>query len=635
MRALVVDDSVSMRRLLAELLGELGYLVTAAGSGEKALELHAAERFDLMLVDWTLPGISGLDVCRSVRRQPGGEDVVLVVITGRAQPEDLHTVLDAGASDYLAKPIDPELLRTRLLVAARQAEEARQRRRGKQALLRSEEAFQRLVESAPDAVFATTRRGDVVYANQRMLDYLGYGSAEELKTKTGFSLTHPDDRTIVAEMTAQLMVSGEPAPPTELRFLRGDEGIVTGEVVAIPLHFDGRPSHLWMIRDLTERTEMQAQLVLADRMASVGTLAAGVAHELNNPLAYVLSNLALTREELEKEPDEEGVELIRQQIDEAIHGARRMGDIVRDLKTFSRGHDELESSVDVTDVLVSSINMCWNEIRHRACLEKDFAEVPAVKVNESRLGQVFLNLLINAAQAMPEEPSAGNRIHVRVGQTNDGWVEVVVEDTGRGIPAEHMSRIFDPFFTTKQDGEGTGLGLAICRNIVTNAGGQIQVQSKVGEGTSFVVRLPAASGQPRRVVRSMAPKPEGTGARAKVLVVDDEHLVGRSIRRALRGHDVEVLSSGEEAIQRLCDGNAPEHDIVFCDLMMPEVSGMDVFETVNAQRPDIGRRFVFMTGGAFTPRARSFLENTPNECLEKPFDLRRIRSLVTESAGSG
>jgi len=629
MRALVVDDSSSMRRLLAELLREFDYEVVTAGTGEDAIRLQKEEGFDLMLVDWTLPGLSGLDVCRTVRASPNGEDVVIVVITGRDQPEDLLSVLDSGASDYLAKPIDPDLLRTRLLVAARQAEAARLRRKGKAALLRAEDAFQRLVESAPDAVLVVDQKREVIYANPRMKEYLG----GELVGTMVAELVHADDHATFRALHTDYLAKSQPSPPTELRLVRSDHSVVTTETVGIPLDFGGSSSFLYMARDLSERRAMQAQLLLADRMASVGTLAAGVAHELNNPLAYVVSNLSLTRESLDERLDRGQLEVIKAQVDEAIHGARRMGDIVRDLKTFSRGEDETTGVVDLRNVLASSINMCWNEIRHRARLEKYLGPVPPVQVNESRLGQVFLNLLINAAQAMPEADTSQNRIFVRAETDEHGWASVTIRDTGGGISAENLGRIFDPFFTTKHEGEGTGLGLAICRNIVTAAGGEIGVDSVVGDGTTFVVRFPPAEG--KQVAKSARPAPKANGVRAKVLVVDDEKLVGRSIRRALRNHDVEVLSSGREAIEILCDGPAPPgHDIVFCDLMMPEVSGMDVFEAVKDRRPEVAERFVFMTGGAFTPRARAFLESMPNDCLEKPFDLQRIRELVQERAGS-
>ena len=567
-----------------------------------------------------------------VRAQRGGEDVVIIVVTARDRPEDLHQVLDAGASDYLSKPIDPDLLRTRLTVASRQAEVARQRRAGKQALLRAEEAFQRLVQSAPDAVFVTTPSDVITYVNPRMLEFLGYASASALLGRKAADVVHMDDHNQLRLEKQEFLRKGQPSPPKELKYVATNGAIRLGETVAVPLDFGGQRSFLRMVRDITERTEMQTRLVLADRMASVGTLAAGVAHELNNPLAYVLSNLRLSREELNLPTTTERTELIKQQLDEAAHGARRIGDIVRDLKTFSRGADEPETNVDPSEVLASSINMCWNEIRHRARLEKYFAAVPHVSVCESRLGQVFVNILINAVQSMGEDDTSRNRIFIRAETDDEGWASIVIRDTGCGIASEHLGRVFDPFFTTKSVSEGSGLGLAICRNIISHAGGEIAVDSVEGDGTSVLVRLPPAKVVSPRVQSAPPLAPAAPNATARVLVVDDEALVGRSIRRALRGHDVQVLSSGKEAIQMLTDVQPPTHDVVFCDLMMPEFSGMDVFEAVQRARPDVAKRFVFMTGGAFTPRARRFLESTENEWLEKPFDISQIRAMVESRA---
>ena len=510
MRTLVVDDSSSIRGLLQALLRERDHEVTAVGSAEEGLEAHLERPFELMLVDWTLPGMSGLDLCRAVRAEPGGEHVVILLITGRNKAEDLSTVLDAGASDYLSKPIDPEILGTRLLIAER-------------------------------AIADVARRE-------------------------------------------------------------------------------------------TERQDMESRLAFADRMASVGTLTAGVAHELNNPLMYVLSNLHLTREELDAGDEAGWIDRARQQLDEAIEGATRMQHIVRDLKTFSRIDDEQRGNVSLRGVLESSINMCWNEIRDRAVLERDFRAAPAVDANESRLGQVFLNLLINAVQAMPERPTDANRITVRTMTDDEGWAVVEVADNGTGIEADRVSRVFEPFFTTKSVSEGTGLGLSICRSIVRKAGGTIAVKSVAGEGTTFVVRLPPST-RAHEAQATQSPPAATPGIRASVIVVDDEPLVGRSIRRALRGHDVEVFTSATAAIERLCDDTP--FDLVFCDLMMPELSGMEVYRRVIECRPERASRFVFMTGGAFTRQARGFLDATPLPCLEKPFDLRQIRDVVAERATPG
>lgn len=613
-----------MRKLLAAHLVDRGYEVRTTDSGERALEQHGREPFDLLLVDWTLPGMSGLDLCRAIRSAPEANDPVILVITGRSQPADLHAVLDAGATDYVAKPVDPDVLATRLIIAARQAESVRKRREGEEALVSAEEAFRLLVEAAPDAILVI-RDGCVAYGNPRFVRFLGYDTASQLEGRPVRELLHPDDPISILEP------QDGPAAPVEARFSRRDGTTVSGEAITVRSTFGRHPALLAMIRDVSERREMHARLLLADRMANVGTLAASVAHELNNPLAYVLSNLRLSREELDETLDAERLALVKMQLDEAGHGARRMRDILREMMTFASGEEKPDTLIDVNELLSSCINMCRNELRHRAKVETRFGDCESVRMDPSKAGQVFLNVLINAAQAMDETQSATNVVEIET-ESRDGRTLVRIRDTGRGIAPEHLERIFDAFFTTRDD-DGSGLGLSIAQNILRLAGGTIDVDSVVGEGTTVTITLPSANGARSEAPRATPSQRSSASSRpAQVLVVDDEELVGRSIRRALRAHDVQVVTRGRDAIRLLCASPAPEFDIVFCDLMMPEVSGMDVFSEVSREAPEMAKRFVFMTGGAFTPRARRFLESLPNRCMEKPFDLGLVRTLTVDAA---
>jgi signal transduction histidine kinase len=264
------------------------------------------------------------------------------------------------------------------------------------------------------------------------------------------------------------------------------------EVVGLPVTFEGGEAIMAITRDLTERMHIQQRLRIADRMASVGMLAAGVAHEINNPLAYVTANLGYLGEALKRlDPGTiDNAAELGDVLEEAHEGCERIRQIVRDLKMFSREDEAPSRPVELKRVLESSINMAWNEIRHRARLVKDFTEVPPVLAKESRLGQVFLNLLVNAAQAIPEGGADRNEIRVTLRSEADR-VLVEVRDTGSGIPPETLPRIFDPLFTTKPVGIGTGLGLSISHSIVRGMGGEITVDSVIGKGTTFTVSLPA------------------------------------------------------------------------------------------------------------------------------------------------
>jgi CheY-like chemotaxis protein len=308
---------------------------------------------------------------------------------------------------------------------------------------------------------------------------------------------------------------------------------------------------------------------------------------------------------------------------DARDGAERMRIIIRDLKMFSRVEEDRPGPVDLRPVLESCVNMAWNEIRHRARLVKELAVVPLVRGNEARLGQVFLNLLVNAAQAIPEGKANAHEIRVAVRAVPGDRVAVEVRDTGGGIRPEHRARIFDPFFTTKPPGVGTGLGLSICHSIVSGLGGEIQVESEVGKGSRFCVLLPVATEArpPRPSARAAPPRPRG-----RILVVDDEPLVGTVIQRTLQQeHDITVVSSARAALETL---DRSEFDLVLSDLLMPEMTGMDLYRVLSERDPRLARRMVFLTGGAFTPAARKFLDQEPVVCLEKPFDLETIRLVL-------
>jgi signal transduction histidine kinase len=406
------------------------------------------------------------------------------------------------------------------------------------------------------------------------------------------------------------------------------------------------------LREAARRVEhrrMQEQLLISDRMASVGILAAGVAHEINNPLAVLIANLDFARKDLTQLlGDATSRELpgartdargdsgwavwlasrageVLGTLDEAKDASEHVRIVVRDLKLFSRADDEQHGPVDVRHVIDSALRLAWNEIRHRARLVKDDGNVPPVEANEARLAQVLLNLIVNAAQAIPEGDADRNEIRIATHLGEGDRVIVEVRDTGSGIPQEILGRIFDPFFTTKPMGMGTGLGLAICHRIVKSFKGDIMVVSTLGAGTTFSVSLPFA-----KAAHSASPPlaaPVHSGRRGHILVVDDEPMVATIVRRMLRDeHEVVIAHSGREAADRVQGGE--RFDLIICDLMMPQMTGMDLQAELAGIASDQAERMLFMTGGAFTPRARQFLDETRNPRIEKPIDVPNLLALV-------
>jgi len=389
------------------------------------------------------------------------------------------------------------------------------------------------------------------------------------------------------------------------------------------------------LRDASSRAErkrIHEQLLISERMASVGTLAAGVAHEINNPLTIVVGNIDVAMERLAA-TGAGGLALqdIAKILQDAQHAAERVRIIVRDLKMLSRtGDEEQHGPVDIHHVLDSSLRIAANEIRHRARLVREYGDVPQVEGNEARLGQLFLNLIINAAQAIAEGRANANEIRI-VTRPGEGDVVIEVHDTGCGIPNEALKRIFDAFYTTKPVGIGTGLGLAICHRIVAMHHGNIEVESEEGRGTVFRTTLPAARG-----IAVPAPALESAPAarRARILVIDDEAGLCAAVERILESeHDVVTLQSAGEASALLRRGEA--FDLILCDLMMPEMTGMDLYAELVQSQPDLAAKMTFMTGGAFTENTSRFLAQHPGKVIDKPFTrsiLReRVRLLIGES----
>ena len=385
------------------------------------------------------------------------------------------------------------------------------------------------------------------------------------------------------------------------------------------------------LRDAHER------LLIADRLAGIGTLAAGAAHEINNPLTYALLNVdhalrqmriaAAEGAVLPAGGDEDVLPALIRALELTQDGMERVRSIVRNLLTFSGGALDTRSLIDVRAIVESSIQMSMHEIVQRARVVREFGSVPPVDANEAALGQVFINLLVNAAQAIPEG-SAPSRHTVRVATSTseDGNAVVEIDDTGDGIPAELLPRIFDPFFTSKASGTGMGLGLSISHGTVTHLGGTIDVRSTVGVGTSFRVVLPPAKRWRPASAGSWRAATDAS-ERRRVLVIDDDRQVGEAIARVLCDEaEVELVTEGHVAVERLASGE--RWDVVLCDLMMPDCSGVDVYARTLERAPDAVGSLVFMTAGAFTPRTRAFLENVSRPCLEKPLDAERIREIV-------
>ncbi len=484
-----------------------------------------------------------------------------------------------------------------------------------------------LVEHAPDLISKVDRQGIVRFVNhvppsETAGAALGASWAKDPVTKHQEAKEKALRSVFETGKPTAVELSGESADGEKVWYSSHIGPITNGEEII---------GAVVVSRDITRKTQTEAQLIVADRMASIGTLAAGVAHEINNPLACVMLNLDLASRQMQQFaakglPVSDTSDALR----DAHEATVRVREIVRDLKIFSRSDEaEQRAYVDVRRVLESTLRMAWNEIRHRARIVKEYEDVPLVEANESRLGQVFLNLILNAAQAIREGDADNNEVKITAYTDAKGRVVVAVRDTGSGITPEVRKRLFTPFMTTKPVGVGTGLGLSICHRIVTAINGEILVDSEVGKGTEFRVVLPAVAAGIKATSAPAKALVQPARRRARVLVVDDEVLVTRVVRRTLAAeHDVTTLQSAQEALDLIEVGE--RFDVILCDVMMPQLTGMDLFETLTEKVPEQAAKMVFATGGAFTPRTREFLDHVPNRRIDKPFDAPTLRALINE-----
>jgi len=380
--------------------------------------------------------------------------------------------------------------------------------------------------------------------------------------------------------------------------------------------------------------EFEQRLHSRDRMASIGTLTAGVVHGINNPLSYVIANLEYVKRLLSPGAvrlDAKALTELGDVLDDSLDGAERVRSIVSDLGSFSRPLDVRVVAVDLQRATERALSVAANEIRHRARVVREFSRIPAALGTEAKLAQVILNVLINSAHSIEAGAVDRNAITVRTRVDPQGRPTLEIEDTGCGIAKENLSRVFDPFFTTKPVGVGTGLGLSIAHRIVRELEGEIHLDSVHGRGTRVLLTLPAASlsAVALPVLKSVPPF-SSDRFRARILVIDDEPAILRAFRRALYAHEVVLATSGLEAMSKLAESR--RFDVIFCDVMMPEMSGVEVYQRIRERHPGQEHQLVFMTGGAFAEPAAHFIESVQNPKLKKPFTGSSLRALVAAVA---
>lgn len=626
---MVVEDERLIALDIADSLTRMGYSVTGTvASAQECLESARQQRPDLVLMDIHIEGaLDGIETAKLLRDE---FDIPVVFLSAYADDKTVGRAKLASPLGYLVKPFRQSELKSAVEVGLFKHQMERR-------LRERERWFSTTLRAIGDAVVAVDIAGRVTFMNRAAEDMVGRALADVagLPVASVFRLVNEKTRSPVGDPTRLAIERGGVVTlPPHTALVAGDRE-VSVEDSAAPI-VDERGQQIGaviVLRDVSVARKGQEQIALADRLASLGAVAAGVAHEINNPLTYIVGNVGFLSEELARlrRMTAGGVSLeqapkvadclsqLEQLASEIDEGATRVARIVADLGCFGQQPVEIQNG-SVRQALDWALRVSRAAITEHATIRLELQPVPEVRGDEGRLGQVFLNLLLNAAHALRNGDPATHELCVAThvepapGDGERPSVVVSVRDTGTGMTDAVRERIFDPFFTTKPIGMGTGLGLSVCHGIVQELGGSIVVTSELGEGSVFEVRLPAAE----HAAAAHAAHPVAvTSSSARLLVVDDDPRVLSVLARMLDDHDV-LVAHGARAALALLDGAQPGIDAILCDLLMPEMNGIELYRELGRRHPSLQGRVIFLSGGANTALAREFLVSVDNPCLKKP-----------------
>ncbi len=565
MKILVAEDDFISRNLLIKLLQKIGYQVTAAENGAEAWRYFQQDYFEMVITDWMMPEMDGLALCDKIRSTVQDRYIYVIILTARDRKDDLLQVFQSGADDYIPKPFDPDELKARVKTGRRIVELEKDHRRLQEVLIESRNKLRIVFDSLQEEIIALDRQRKVVSANKTFLAVNGLSYEQIIGAAW---LDRPDahygrfDEKKVRQLISLVFETGSPQNYLD-KWVDTHGQVNYKQVTCLPIKDEkGTVFQVVIVfKDITEERrkseeikglnkkiiesaaqieaknkkleaalkrleETQAQMLQSEKMASIGQLAAGVAHEINNPTGFVSSNLktledyqedidgliskyhqlkelvaqechgecssekigALLEEikEYETEIDLDYIqEDVRDLIKDCREGTERIKKIVMDLKDFAHPGEGVLQETDLNKGLESTLNVVYNELKYKATIVKEFGQLPLIQAYPQQLNQVFMNILVNAAQAIEKK----GEIRI-VTEAVDGYVQVKISDTGCGIPKENLNKIFDPFFTTKDVGKGTGLGMNIAYGIVKKHNGTIKVESTLGKGTTFTIKLP-------------------------------------------------------------------------------------------------------------------------------------------------
>lgn len=658
---LVVDDDADIREVLQEVLTGAGYRVETACDGAQGLEKLLALAPEVALVDVQMPELSGTELLERLSREQVPTRVVMM--TAFASRATEANALEHDAHAFLSKPFDLEVVLAAVSSASRVARLERENRRVLAAQREREQALQIAVDAAAqriaqlDALHSLTalagesldfeevraRSADLVaryfrgQAEVRLLDdatgllspieLLAQPALDEVGREAierrGVVLRAESEQRLLAAVALEargcllgvLCVSAPGSLERAARELLPRLGATLAMALANALLFR-------RAQDALERTrDAQQRQVESERLAVIGQMTAGLAHELNTPVSYLLANLHVLKRGLATLPANATTDEWQAIVDDCTEGAERIRRTVRDLRLFGRGGADTLQSTDLNALVDSVLGLMRAELVRSAKLERHAGSLPTIDAHPGRLAQALLQLLRNAVQAVQSAP--GERLVEVTTGMESGRARVRIRDSGVGMSADVLARVFEPFFSTRPAGQGVGLGLSMAMDVVRHHGGELRLSSRPGEGTTVEVLLPV-----REVAEVEVP---ANRRRRRILVIDEDRAVLHAVSRLVgRNHDVVTAQGGRTALQLLSEDDA--FDLILCDLNMPDLSGPDVFDELSRSRPELLPRFAVLTGGALDERQEALVSQLGRRVLEKPFEQASLESLFSSSS---
>lgn len=628
LRVLIVEDSEDDTLLTLKELRRGGYILTYVRV-ETSVEMQAAldqQPWDFVIADYSMPTFSAPEALKLLQRRQ--LDLPFIIVSGTIGEETAVAAMKAGAHDYLIKGN-----LTRLVPAVerelRDAKERQKRYSAEQALRESEDRFRTLCSCAPLAIFQTDAQGQHTYNNPLWYDisgqsapYSGYGWDRAI---------HPEDRASVLE-DWQRTVSEQRSWVNEHRLLTPQGEVRWMRVLASPIYSSQRQfqGHVGTIEDITEKKQLEAQFLRAQRLENLGTLASGIAHDFNNILTPILAAAQLLPLKLPN-LDENNQQLLKILED----SAKRGGDLVKQILSFTRGVSGSRTNVQVRHLLSDVAQIAHRTFPKSIETRTDIAsDLWMVFADATQLHQVLMNLIVNARDAMPDGGSLKisaenfwidqNYARMHVDAQEGAYILITIADSGTGIKPEIMERIFDPFFTTKELGKGTGLGLSTVMGIIKSHGGFVSVYSEVSKGSTFKVYLPSSQVNETQAAAD-AELPNGNGE--LILVVDDEVTICEIVKNTLSSHNYRVLTANDgESALALYAQHKNDISVVLIDLMMPGIDGVTTILTL--QRMNSLLQIIAMSGLMLNGATAQNNSLKIQGALSKPFTAEALLSTL-------